>query len=155
MGAPVGGAPRPPVGAVTPCFFRQLSNAAVDDEVDDVVGVVVDDVVGVVVVAVDDEAAAAPQAASTTPERATARSTTGKERYRERGLLESVVFFTSTVWRANLDARLGRSNCSLDAHGPLRMGRRDMVPRRSCRGADPSRQNKPYEIRRLIFRSFL
>jgi hypothetical protein len=83
---PVG---RFPVGAVTPCDFRQLVNAALDAEDFDVAdfaaeGLVVD------VVPLDDEALL-PQAAKTTPARAMPSVTTTTDWYLGRRRLVSLV----------------------------------------------------------------
>ena len=95
---PVG---RLPVGAVTPCDFRQLVNAALDAEDFDVedfaaAGLVVD------VVPLDDEALL-PQAAKTTPARAMPRVATTAERYLGRRRLVSLVFCMQQVWGMSLD----------------------------------------------------
>jgi len=88
-GLPFGGAPSPKVGADTPCFFRQLSNFLIA-----AVGVLAEGLV---------DAEATPPLANTAPERARASSTPGVERYLAHRLIEVVVFFMATVWRANLD----------------------------------------------------
>ena len=102
---PEGGVPPPPVGrvpvgALTPCDFRQLMNAELDADVDvleDEEAVVVDvDVVGA-----DDDDDALPHAASSTP--ATAMVTTAIEMLRNFGgmELESLAFPMGTSMESN------------------------------------------------------
>jgi hypothetical protein len=69
-----------------------------DEDEDELDGVVV------VVDESDDEVAAAPpQAASNVPAMAMASTAPSEERTLERCLIDSIIFFTATVWRANLD----------------------------------------------------
>jgi len=76
-------------------------NAVLDDG--DLVVVVVVDLVFVEVAGAD-VAGAPPQAARITPERATASTASGTERWPPRRLTASVRFVIATVWKANLDA---------------------------------------------------
>jgi hypothetical protein len=78
-----------PVGAVTPCDFRQLVNAALDAEDFVVEDLAAEDLV-VVVVPPEDEALL-PQAANTTPARAIPSVATTAERYFGRRRLDSLV----------------------------------------------------------------
>ena len=111
---PVGGTPPPKVGTATPCFFRQLSNFLID--------VVLDFFVEVL----DDAEAMLPLAINTAPERARASNTPEVERSPEDRFVELLVLVIATVWRANLDDRLGESKPSMDAgrHGVRHLTRR-------------------------------
>ena len=99
---PVGFLPLPKPEPDTPCFFRHVVKAVLDDVDDDFVVV---DVVFLVVVVGEDVAAPPPQAASTTPARAKPRIITGNFRWPLRRLSELVLFVMKTVWKSNLDER--------------------------------------------------
>jgi hypothetical protein len=105
---PAGGAPpvppagRVPVGALTPCDFRQLANAALDADFDVDVDVDVDDFVVVVVVfLVDEDGEALPHAASNTPATATPTSATEIVRNFDRWKLKSLVFPMATSMKCD------------------------------------------------------
>ena len=99
---PVGLLPLPKPEPDTPCFFRHVVKAVLDDVDDDFVVV---DVVFLVVVVGEDVAAPPPQAASTTPASAKPRIITGNFRWPLRRLSELVLFVKKTVRKSNLDER--------------------------------------------------
>jgi hypothetical protein len=85
LGPPFGGAPSPKPEADTPCFFRQLSNFLIDAVLDFFVAVL------------EDAEATPPLALTTTPERARASNTRGKEWNLEDCFDEVVVLVIATV----------------------------------------------------------
>lgn len=95
---PVG---RLPVGAVTPCDFKQLINAALDAEDFVVEDLVAEDLVVVVVLPVDE--ALLPHAANSTPATAMPSVVTTTERNFGRRRLGSLVFCMLQVWEVSLD----------------------------------------------------